>query len=141
MLSLDEPRLKALLRSYRHFLGIELCQPEELFAAPFVVLAHGIEVPPILFYGNRLALELWEMSFSDFTKMPSLRTAEPDLREARERLLSEVAEQGFSQGYCGVRVSSTGKRFEIRQATVWNILDERGERLGQAATFANYIRL
>ena len=138
MLPPSEPRIAALLGSYEGFFGRTLCEPEALFDAPFAVLAHGTEVPPILFYGNRTALGLWEMDFEAFTRMPSLRTAEPDLREAREALLEEVARTGYSRGYRGVRVSATGKRFEIRQATVWNILGLDGNRIGQAAMFSEY---
>ena len=131
-------RIGALLRSYEHFLGIPLCEPASLFEAPFVVLAHGTETPPLLFYGNRRALQLWEMDWEAFTGMPSLRTAEADLREDRARLLDDVARRGFSSDYRGVRISSTGRRFEISGATVWNILDASGERIGQAATFQDY---
>ena len=138
MLALDDPRILHMLLSYERFFGQPLASPNELFEAPFAVLAHGIEPSPILFYGNRLALELWEMDFDTFTQMPSLRTAEPDLREGRAALLDEVARSGFSRGYRGARVSSTGRRFEILHAKVWNILDPRGVRLGQAATFAEY---
>ncbi len=138
MLAPHDPRLLALLHSYTHFTGATLCTPEELFDAPFVVLAHGVEVPPILFYGNQRALDLCEMSFDAFTRMPSLRTAEPDRREAREVLLADVARRGYSTGYRGVRISSTGKRFEIEQAMVWNIIAEDGECVGQAAMFKTF---
>jgi hypothetical protein len=138
MLLPDDERLLCLLRSYKMWLGHELCTPMELFDAPFVLLAHGIELPPILFYGNRRALELWEMDFDAFTRMPSLRTAEADLRDAREKLLADVAAQGYSEGYRGVRVSATGKRFEIEQATVWNIMDGSAQRIGQAAMFPRF---
>lgn len=131
----DDPRVRALLDSHERLLGRPLCAPEALFDAPFVVLAHGTESPPRLFYGNRRALSLWEMGWDAFTAMPSYRTAEPDVREDRARLLADVARRGFSTGYSGVRISATGRRFEIRDATVWNILDGSGRRIGQAATF------
>lgn len=133
-----DPRIAALLDSYERFFGRRLCEPRELFEAPFVVLAHGTQQPPVLFYGNRAALSLWEMDWDAFTSMPSLRTAEPDARAARQRLLAEVERQGYSANYTGVRVSSTGKRFEITRATVWNILDAGGRRIGQAATFREH---
>jgi hypothetical protein len=34
-----------------------------------------------------------------------------------------------------VRISATGKRFRIKQAVVWNLLDCEGLIHGQAATF------
>ncbi len=130
-----DPRLIALLESYRQWIGSDLSSLDDLDGAPFAVLAHGTESPPILWYGNRKALELWEMDFASFTRMPSHLTAEPDRREARETLLRQVAEQGYSSGYRGIRISRTGRRFEIDRATVWNILGKAGERIGQAATF------
>jgi hypothetical protein len=135
MIEHTDPRLVALLGSYEHWLGIPLCAADALFDAPFAVLAHGVESPPILWYGNRTALDLWDMDFEAFTRMPSHLTAEPDLRDARAALLREVSTQGFSSGYRGIRVSRSGRRFEIDRATVWNILDESGQRIGQAATF------
>jgi hypothetical protein len=135
MLAPNDPRLVALLESYHRFTHRSLASPHELYDAPFVVLAHGPEVPPILWYGNAKALELWEMDFADFTRMQSYKTAEPELREARDRLLREVQLQGYSAGYRGIRISRTGRRFEIDQATVWNIIDGAGQNLGQAATF------
>lgn len=135
MLEPRDPRLVALLDSYTRWTHSALATPESLFDAPAVVLAHGVETPPILWYGNRRALELWEMSFAEFTQMPSYRTAEPDCRQARETLLREVEQKGFSTGYRGVRISRSGRRFEIDQATVFNIVDGSGQHIGQAATF------
>ena len=134
----EDPRLQAILDSYERWLGHPLCTLTELEDAPFAVLAHGTEPSPVLYYGNRTALSLWEMSFQDFTRMPSAQTAESALRDARERLLREVDAQGYSSNYCGVRVSSTGRRFEIQHATVWNVLSPTGDHLGQAATFASW---
>ncbi|MFN3890837.1 MAG: MEKHLA domain-containing protein [Beijerinckiaceae bacterium] len=132
-----------LLRSFRQIVGRDLAPdgPDEienarrLYEAPFVLLSHGVEADPILNYGNRQALELWEMNFADFTRMPSRATAEAMLREERERLLAIAARKGFIDDYAGVRISSTGRRFRIENAIIWNVTDEAGVRRGQAATF------
>jgi len=134
----SDTRITAMLDSYECFLGVRLCEPGELFAARCIVLAHGTQAPPILFYGNQAALQLWEMSWQELTAMPSFRTAEPDLRQDRARLLEDVQRQGFSTDYSGVRVSSSGRRFQITDATVWNILDADGLPIGQAATFRDH---
>ena len=135
----DDFRIPLLLRSYQRYWGNSLCEDaQRLWQAPFAVLAHGTEDPPILFYGNACALELWEMSWEAFTGMPSFRTAEPDERGARARVLEQVGRQGFSEGYSGVRVSHTGRRFVIRDARVWNIVAEDGGYAGQAATFSQW---
>lgn len=132
-----------LARSFRHWLGRELlpgvAEPRTLaaamFAAPFVLVSHGTEADPVLNYGNRSALALWEMSWDELTRTPSRLTAEPVAREERARLLAEVTQHGHIANYAGVRISKSGRRFRIAQAVVWNLLDERGAHYGQAAMF------
>ena len=46
-----------------------------------------------------------------------------------------VKAQGYIDDYQGVRISSTGKRFMIRNCVVWEVYDAAGVRRGQAATF------
>jgi len=106
-----------------------------LFHAPFVLVAHGIEPDPVLNYGNRAALDLWEMDWETLIQTPSRLTAEPLEREERTRLLAEVTRNGFIAHYAGIRISSSGRRFRIAGATVWNVQDAAGHPVGQAATF------
>jgi hypothetical protein len=132
-----------LARNLKHWTGRELVagasRPDELaekvFEASFVLVAHGTESDPILNYGNRAALALWEMSWAELTRTPSRLTAEAPNREERTRLLEAVARQGFINDYSGVRISSTGRRFRIARATVWNLLAADGNPCGQAAMF------
>jgi len=42
-----------------------------MFLAPYVVVSHGTQDDPILNYGNRVALNLWDLPFENFTKTPS----------------------------------------------------------------------
>jgi hypothetical protein len=111
---------------------------EALFNEPFVLLSHGTESDPILNYGNRKALELWEMDWSTFTSTPSRLTAEPLVRNLREKLLEESRLQGFSEGYSGIRISRSGRRFEIRNALIWSLIDSNGNYQGQAAIFSEW---
>lgn len=138
---------QCLLDSYRHWFSQDLLaapspDPEtaarQLFFAAFVVLSHGTQADPILNYGNQTALNLWEMQWPDFTEMPSRLTAEPNLREVRSQLLATAAQQGYLTDYAGVRISKTGQRFFIRNATIWRVLDDEGNSCGQAATFENW---
>lgn len=138
-----------ILDSYRHWLGEDLISREgsaaelarRLFLAPCVVVAHGREADPVLSYGNRCALDLWELTLAQFLATPSRMTAEPLHRDERDRLLQRTREQGYVDDYRGIRVSRTGRRFLIERATVWNLRDSRGELLGQAATFAEWTPL
>lgn len=112
-----------------------------LWQAPRVVVAHGTGPDPVFFYGNRLALELFEMDFDAFTRLPSRFSAEPLAREERVRLLVRVERDGFIDDYAGVRISARGRRFRIERATVWNLIDTDGRLHGQAATFDRWLRL
>jgi hypothetical protein len=135
-----------LLDSFRRWTGRQLIDrvgsPEGdaavLFAASCVVVSHGTEPDPVLNYGNRRALELWEMLWEQLIQTPSRLTAEPMNRDERARMLAAAEAQGYWSGYRGVRISSTGKRFEIEDATVWNVVDAAGVRVGQAATFTRW---
>ena len=106
-----------------------------LWEAPFAVVAHGTQADPVFFFGNRYALTAFESDVEGFTRMPSRLSAEAPLREERQALLDRVTRDGFIDDYEGVRISARGRRFRIEGAIVWNLIDDRGERHGQAATF------
>jgi hypothetical protein len=135
-----------LLDSYCHWTGLELIeriggrrqQACTLFKVPFVVVSHGVEPDPILNYGNQAALDLWELSWDQFIKTPSRLTAEPDDRAERGRMLEQARGNGYLDGYRGVRISSTGRRFLVQQALIWTVIDLAGRPIGQAATFSHW---
>ena len=135
-----------LRHSFHALTGRDLINPalvpeaaaDALFHAPFVVLSHNADPDPLLTYGNRTALELFELTWEELIQMPSRLTAEAPDRAERARLLAEVAARGFIDDYAGVRIARTGKRFRIAQATVWNLTDERGRFCGQAAMFRTW---
>ncbi len=108
---------------------------QALWEAPRAILAHGTEPDPVLFFGNAYALETFETDVEHLVTMPSRLTAEAPVREERQSLLDEVTAKGFIDNYSGVRITAKGRRFAIEGATVWNLVDEAGERRGQAATF------
>ncbi len=133
---------RLLLSSFRRFVGRELIHEgpdaqQRLFEAPFVVVSHGVQEDPVLNYGNEAALKLWETDWASLTAMPSRLTAEPVHRDERARLLRQAAENGFIDNYEGVRISASGRRFLIRNAIIWNLVDEAGAAAGQAATFSD----
>ncbi|MCM3629787.1 MEKHLA domain-containing protein [Paenibacillus glycanilyticus] len=111
---------------------------DQLYHAGLVVLTHGREADPVLHFGNLAAQELWEMDWSTFIGTPSRWTTEPVEREERERFLSLAGDNGFIDNYTGIRISSTGRRFYVIEATVWNLIDEKGNNHGQAAAFRKY---
>lgn len=135
-----------LLDSFRRWLGRDLIdrggtgadQARSLFQASSVVVSHGTGDDPVLNYGNQMALDLWGMSWKQFTQSPSRLTAEPLNQEERTRMLAQAATQGFIEDYRGVRISSEGRRFLVERATVWNVIDSKGQGWGQAATFRDW---
>jgi hypothetical protein len=137
---------QCLARSFKKWTGRELLAgkfsgtelAEKIWEAPFVVVSHSTQADPILNYGNRAALALWEISWEEFTRTPSRLTAEAPRREERARLLEVVTRKGFIDDYSGIRISKSGRRFKIFQATVWNLVTETGEPCGQAATFSGW---
>jgi hypothetical protein len=113
----------------------------QLFYAPFAVVSHDMESDPVFNYANLKALELFELSWEDFTHLPSRLSAEPVNLAERERVLAEVTEKGYIEHYESIRISSTGKRFLIKNAVVWNLIDNNQSYKGQAASFDQWVFL
>ena len=135
-----------LLHSFQHWTGHTLIDPtnspilvsERLFEASFVLVSHGTELDPIFNYGNRKALELWQLDWEAFTNLPSRCSAEPVEQSEREFMLAQVKKQGFISKHEGIRIKSTGERFKFESGTIWNVLDEEQIPCGQAATFSSW---
>lgn len=132
-----------LLDSYRRWTGRDLVDPglsaaergRALYEAPFVVASHGTGEDPVFNYANRAALVLFETDWSGFTAMPSRLSAEPVEQEERARMLEQVKRNGFMDDYSGVRITTAGRRFRFRGATLWNVVDASGGSHGQAVMF------
>jgi len=75
------------------------------------------------------------MDWHTFIHTPSKESAEELERAERESLLARVNQHGLIDDYSGVRVSSSGQRFRIDYATVWNLIG-LGQPAGQAALFS-----
>ncbi|MFY0309288.1 MEKHLA domain-containing protein [Leisingera sp. D0M16] len=130
-----------LLRSFAQVTGralLEGADAEALYRAPFPVLSHNTAEDPVLTYGNLAAQRLWEMGWDQLTAMPSRLTAEPAHREQRDAMFAGMREKGFIENYAGVRISASGRRFEIRNAVIWPLLGPGGAKAGEAATFREY---
>jgi MEKHLA domain len=135
-----------LLDSYRHWIGRDLIvrngepelQARALFESPAAVVSHGTEADPVLNYGNQTALDLWEMTWEQLITTPSRLTAEPVNRAEREWMLEQARVRGFIDTYRGIRISGTGRRFLVENALIWNVLDAKHQRIGQAATFSHW---
>lgn len=142
-----EQSTRLILSNHRRLLGRSLLEipdarlaVEKLFAAPFVVLSAlgPFGSDHIFNYANREALRLFDHPWNSLIGMPSSVSAEPAHRDERRRLLDEVGRHGFIENYSGIRISRTGRRFRILRATVFNLLDNSGAYIGQAATFSDW---
>lgn len=135
-----------IAESFKRWLGRHLVPPglsrEEtalaMMKAPFVIASTDASPDPVLNYGNRTALSLWELDWGLFTQTLGRQTAEPLEQEARQKFLEEVKQNGFVDHYAGIRISSTGRRFQIHRAIVWNLFDEEESFYGQAVMFKEW---
>ena len=109
----------------------------EIYFAPFAVMSHGTETDPVFNYANQCALDLFEITWENFIKLPSRYSAEADSQDERERILKQVAENGYADDYTGVRISNEGRRFQINNATVWNVINQ-DRYYGQAALICDW---
>jgi hypothetical protein len=76
-------RLALMAESFVRLTGETLVEAspslaQALWSAPRAIVAHGTEADPIFFYGNRMALDLFEMSATDFLRLP--RACQPRRR-------------------------------------------------------------
>jgi PAS domain-containing protein len=146
-LQFDQKFHELLVGSYQRLVGQSLL-PRGLDAeksarwlyadAAFAVLAHNTAPDPIFIYGNKAAQRLFEYRWDELIALPSRLSAEAPEREERERFLEHVRANGFVTGYSGVRITKSGARFRIMNATVWQLVDERGVHHGQAAALPQW---
>ncbi len=64
-------------------------------------------------HANKAAQACFEYGWDEITSLPSRLSAERVDREERQKLLDEVARQGFAAGYSGLRIAKSGRRFWI----------------------------
>ena len=141
---IDHARL--LCSSYQRWTGKQLISGHEkkgnlalaLFEAPFALVSHGTETVSVFNFGNKIALELFELDWEQFIQLPSRNSADGDNQEDRKRLMARVKNEGYATDCTGVRISASGRRFLIEGATVWNVVDEQGGYYGQAAIFSQW---
>jgi PAS domain S-box-containing protein len=132
--------------SYARSVGHALVAPEQGPAwlyndAPFVLVAHNSDPDPRFVYANRAAQICFGYSWDEFTGLPSRLSAEMPDRAERQQLLDAVTGNGFMSGYRGVRITKSGRRFQMEDGVVWQLVDESGTSRGQAATFSTWAYL
>ena len=93
---------RALAESHRALTGIAI----DPWSDPCPIVSHGAEADPIFRWANPVALALWEMSWEDFTRLPSRLSAEEDpaIQTDRSRYLAEAATRGWVADYQGISI-------------------------------------
>lgn len=134
-----------ILQSHQKLFGRPLIKAQgsrlaaqELFVLDQVVLCHNGAEDPSFIYANRAALCLFQRSWQEMVGMPSRLSASQQQRLDREKFLAQVRENNCIDGYAGERINSQGKRFQIRGARLWNLLDAEQHYRGQAACFSDW---
>lgn len=132
-----------LAGSFARLVGRPLVEPPEgaewLYEhAPFAVLAHDLGPDPRFVYANRAAQRLFEYDWDEFMTVRSALSAKPVDRAERARLLAAVERDGFISDYSGTRVAKSGRMFRIEQGIVWQMVDQAGHAIGQAACFGEW---
>ena len=112
-----------------------------LYDAPFVLLAHTDAPDPVFCYANRRAQELFGYSWEEFTRLPSRLSAEPVSQEERQRLLDQARSKGYVDNGQGIRIARDGRRFKIENVILWDVLDDHGNFVGQAAIYDRWTDL
>ena len=80
---------------------------------------------------------MWELSWDEFTQIPSRTTAELIEQVERNRLLAETQKNGFCY-FSGIRITSKGKRFKINDGILWNLIDKQKSYQGQATAYSDF---
>jgi hypothetical protein len=114
---------------------------QQVFEADFYILSQDNTADPILTYGNKRVLDLWEVSWAELTSMHSRTTAKPVDRQARAAMMERVKIHNYLDKYNGIRVSKTGAEFKILDGTIWNMFTDSVDFYGQAAWFKSIDRV
>ena len=117
--------------------GIRLAA-QELFVLDQVVLCHDGSEDPRFLYANRAALQLFSRNWEQMVGMPSRLSASANQRLSRREQLELARRQDKLENYSGVRVNSQGRRFQIRGARIWSLIDQERHYSGQAACFSQW---
>ena len=107
---------------------------ERVQRAPFIIMSRSFERDELPAYGNDLALNLWQQSWDQFTALPMSDESDAS---AEEQVMWEQANElalavGHADVVSGVLTAGPGRRIRFTRATIWNVLDDDGQIVGQA---------
>jgi hypothetical protein len=102
----------------------------------YSVLSHDIEDDPVYCYFNAGAFSAFEYPPEEIYKLPS-RYSAPDgpVRSNRQALMETVVTEGVWTFPTAIRVTKSGRQFQLQDVVLWNVYDNDGVRVGQTALF------
>lgn len=109
-----------------------------IYESSTVVLAHDGAPDPCFVYANHGAQTLFGYDLDTFIGMPSRLSARTAQRDERASMLRAALEDGYYEGYRGVRVRADGSLFMMDNAVIWTVYDAAGRPMGQAARFSDF---
>jgi len=119
--------------------GEDLAQ--QLYESEKAVLSHDRIVhlhqwDNIYNYANQTALKLFERTFEQQVQLFSTRSAGADHSSQNDRnsLLAQCLAKGYVE-FDGERVSASGNKVVLKEACLFNLIDDRGIFRGQAVIF------
>jgi hypothetical protein len=102
----------------------------------YSVLSHDIEDDPVYCYFNAGSMASFEYPPHEVYELPS-RYSAPDgpVRSDRQALMKTVVNEGVWTFPTAIRITKSGRQFQLQDVILWNVYDNDGVRVGQTALF------
>lgn len=130
-----------LCAGYRRVTAADLVaddDPQQLYDIDAVVVSHRCAEDPCFVYANRAAQRVWGYAWDEFIGLPSRLSAPPEERETRHTLVQGGLAQGVIRLRDAIRIRADGQRFRVDEIVLWNVSDDAGVVIGQAATYSRF---
>lgn len=141
----DTPELRQwiawLCASYRRTTGGDLVpadDPQALYDSEAVVVSHRCAEDPWFVYANRAAQRVWGYAWDEFIGLPSRLSAPSEGRAARQVQIRDGLVHGVMRLRDAIRIRADGRRFRVDEILLWNVSDDAGLVVGQAATYTRF---
>jgi hypothetical protein len=102
----------------------------------YAVLSHGVQDDPIYCYFNKAAFLQFKWTEEEVYRLPSRYSAPPGpARTSRQVDVEKAIHDDVRELSSVIRQTKDGELFEMVNVLLWNVYNERGERVGQTAFY------
>ncbi|KAL7576746.1 hypothetical protein ACA910_005662 [Epithemia clementina (nom. ined.)] len=101
----------------------------------FAFLSHATQADPIYCLVNVAACRMFQYTEEEMYQLPSRYSAPESVRSQRQAFVQTAQTEGVFLFPESIRQTKHGTLFRIRDIVVWNVQDEQGYRVGQAAIY------